>query len=241
MIPVIFSAFLELLLVPFYFHYCSFLSTFYIYSFYHHSIQPFSILFHEFDMLFSSFCFHFIKNVPLFGLVSSWRFVFGVVYTIVSTLGQKRKFNCIQAIVSGSLDCARSHRWLQCEGCPTRVIKISFRHRIISTISISHNQDTQLDNLALSLRSSGIAQRLWAEKTKFFIYLFLHPAPNRTFTKETAILQATNQLLSKFFLLYFFLTVKPNFQRQYAVSCRVMDRKNWWQKTNSARNVFHKE
>jgi len=150
--PVIFSAFLELLLVPFYFHYCGFLSTFFSYSFYHHSIQPFSVLFHEFDMLFSSFCFHFIKNVSLFGLVSSWRFVFGVVYTIVSTPGQKRKFNCIQAIVSGSLDCARSHRWLQCQGCPTRVIKTSFRHRIISTTSISHNQDTQLDNLALTLR-----------------------------------------------------------------------------------------
>jgi hypothetical protein len=123
--PVIFSAFLELLLVQFYFLYFTFLSTFFIYSFYHHSIQTFSVLFHEFDMLFSSFCFHFIKNVSLFGLVSSWRFVFGVVYTIVSTPGQKRKFNCIQAIVSGSLDCARSHWWLQCQGCPTRVNKIS--------------------------------------------------------------------------------------------------------------------
>ena len=146
-------------------------------------------------MLFTSFCFHFIKNVSLFSLVSSWRFVFGVVYTIVSTPAQKRKFNCIQAIVSGSLDCARSHRWLQWQGCPTPAIKISFRHRIISTTSNSHNQDTQLDNLALTLRLSGIAERLSAVKTKFFIYLFLHPAPNRTFRKETATLQATNQML----------------------------------------------
>lgn len=190
--PVIFSAFLEFLLVPFYFRYCSFLSTSFVYSFYHHSIQSFSVLFREFDMLFASFCFHFIKNIYLFGLVSSWRFVFGVVYTIVSTPGQKRKFNCIQTIVSGSLDCARSHRWLQCQGCPTRAIKISFRHRIISTTSNSHNQDIQLDNLALTLRLSGIA----AAKTKFLIYLFLHPAPKRTFRKETATLQATNHLLS---------------------------------------------
>jgi hypothetical protein len=36
--PHHFTAFSELLFVLFYFHYCGFLSTFFIYSFYHHSI-----------------------------------------------------------------------------------------------------------------------------------------------------------------------------------------------------------